>query len=85
MELTKIIFFIIGSFFGIENSRVLADKTTVTINPEEKTIVILQEHIVSLIQSAVDSLKVLTELKAMECRIYRLHQKRKVIICFRDS
>jgi hypothetical protein len=36
MELTKIVFIIIGSFFGIENRRVLADKTTVTIAPEEK-------------------------------------------------
>ncbi len=65
MELTKIIFFIIGSFFGFENSRVLTDKTTVTINPEEKTIVILRKHIVSLIQNAADSLKVRTELKSI--------------------
>ncbi len=65
MELTKIIFFIIGSFFGVENSSVLAEKTTITINPEEKTIVILQEHIVSLIRNADDSLMANTELKAM--------------------
>ena len=65
MELTKIIFFIIGSFFGVENSRVILEKTTITINPEEKTIAILQEHIVSLIRNAEGSLKANTELKAM--------------------
>ena len=65
MELTKIIFFIIDSFFGVENSRVLVEKTTITINPEEKTIAILQEHIVSLIRNAEDSLMANIELKAI--------------------
>ncbi|WP_296382010.1 hypothetical protein [Winogradskyella sp.] len=65
MELTKILFFLIGTFFGVEQSRVLSEKTTITINPEEKTIVVVQENIVSLIQNANDSLKVYAELKVI--------------------
>ena len=33
MEVIKITFFVLGSFFGIENSRLAAEKVTVTINP----------------------------------------------------
>tara|TARA_R100001369_G_scaffold51461_1_gene78299 strand:+ start:238 stop:513 length:276 start_codon:yes stop_codon:yes gene_type:complete len=65
MELTKIIFFIIGSFFEVENSRVLSNKSTATINPKEKNISILQEYIISLIQNAEDSLKVKKLLKVI--------------------
>ena len=65
MELIKVVFFIIGTYFGVENSRVLAEKTTVMINPEEKTIIILHENVVSLFKNTEDSLKARTELKAI--------------------
>lgn len=63
MELIKIIFFVIGSFFGLENSRVVAEKTTVTINPEEKTIHVLYDNIITIIQNKSDSTTVQNELK----------------------
>ena len=63
MEEIKILFFIVGTFFGVDQSLVISETTTVTINPEEKTIVILQENLISLIQNESDSLKVLAELK----------------------
>lgn len=62
MEEIKILFFIIGTFFGVDQSRVIAENTTVTINPGEKTITILQENLISLIQNENDSLQVTAEL-----------------------
>lgn len=35
MEVIKIVFFVLGVFFG-EDSRIGADKTTVTVNSKEK-------------------------------------------------
>lgn len=63
MEQIKILFFIVGTFFGVEQSRIISEKTTVTINPEEKTITILQENLIALIKNKSDSLKVQNELK----------------------
>lgn len=66
MEQIKILFFIAGTFFGVDQSRIIAEKTTVTINPQEKTIVILQENLVSLIKNEGDSLKVQNELEKIK-------------------
>ncbi|MBC3847043.1 hypothetical protein H8K90_11675 [Winogradskyella echinorum] len=65
MELIKILFFVIGSFFGVEQSQIFSEKTTVTINPTEKTIIVFNENILSLIKTKEDSLKVNNELKAI--------------------
>ncbi|WP_225035487.1 hypothetical protein [Winogradskyella sp. SM1960] len=62
MEAINILFFIVGTFFGFNQSSLIAEKTTVTINPNEKTIVILQENLVTFIQNESDSLKVQNEL-----------------------
>lgn len=62
MEEIKILFFIVGTFFGVDQSRIIAESTTVTIDPEEKTITILQEDLISLIRDESDSLKVQNEL-----------------------
>ncbi|GAA4244857.1 MULTISPECIES: hypothetical protein [Winogradskyella] len=63
MEEIKILFFVIGTFFGIHQSNIIAEKATITINPEAKTITVLQENLISIIQNESDSLKVKSELK----------------------
>ncbi|WP_299800588.1 hypothetical protein [uncultured Maribacter sp.] len=55
MEQIKIIFFLLGSFFGFENSRIASDKTTVTIYPEKHKIDIVQENIFTIIQTEKDT------------------------------
>ena len=55
MEVIKIAFFVLGVFFG-ENSRIGAEKTTVTINPNKQTITIVQENIFALIANEADSM-----------------------------
>lgn len=62
MQEIKILFFIVGSFFGFNQGQIISEKTTITINPSEKTIFILQENLVSIIQQESDSLSVASEL-----------------------
>ncbi|MDT0554465.1 hypothetical protein [Patiriisocius hiemis] len=61
MEQIKIIFFALTSFFGIEDGKIAADKTTITIYPENKEIEIIQEDLFSIIQTEKDSLLVLDQ------------------------
>lgn len=61
MEQIKIIFFLIGSFFGIENSRIASDKTTVTIYPEKQKIKIVQENLFTIIQTEKDTALILAQ------------------------
>ncbi|MDE1208261.1 hypothetical protein [Tenacibaculum larymnensis] len=70
MEVIKIAFFVLGVFFG-ENSRIGAEKTTVTINPNEQTIIIVQENIFALIANESDSMQVSSELKKVVTRNWR--------------
>ena len=63
MEEIKILFFVVGTFFGINQSGVIAETTTVTINPEAKTITIQHENLVSFIQKESDSLQIQNELE----------------------
>ena len=70
MEVIKIAFFVLGVFFG-ENSRIGAEKTTVTINPKEQTITIVQENIFALITNEADSMQVSSELKKVVARNWR--------------
>ena len=62
MELIKIIFFALGTFFGTENSRIAAEKTIVTIDNSEMTMTIDQKHLISVIKTKEDSLIVTKEL-----------------------
>ncbi|MUU77712.1 hypothetical protein [Winogradskyella endarachnes] len=62
MQEIKILLFIVGSFFGFNQGQIISEKTTVTINPSEKNIFILQENLVSIIQQESDSLSVTSEL-----------------------
>ncbi|MFL9831553.1 hypothetical protein ACSV4D_15190 [Flavobacterium sp. ARAG 55.4] len=61
MEQIKVIFFALASFFGIEDSRIAADKTTITIYPEKKEIEIIQEGLFSIVQTEKDSVLILEE------------------------
>lgn len=63
MEEIKILFFIVGTFFGVNQSSIISEKTTVTIHPEEKIITILHENLISLIKNKSDSLNVKNELE----------------------
>ena len=54
MEPIKIFFFALASFFGVENQRILADKTTVTVYPQKKQIEIVQENIFAFVPNAKD-------------------------------
>jgi len=54
MEQIKILFFVLTSFFGIENGRIASDKTTITIHPQNKEIEIIQEGLFSIIQTKED-------------------------------
>ncbi|MFK7834294.1 MAG: hypothetical protein AB8B52_13555 [Winogradskyella sp.] len=65
MEQIKILFFVIGTFFGVEQSRIVAEKTTVTVNPASKTITVLQENLMGIIQAESDSLEIQKELKQL--------------------
>ncbi|WP_299112489.1 hypothetical protein [uncultured Winogradskyella sp.] len=62
MEEIKILFFIVGAFFGVNQSQIVAEKSTVTINPEEKTITIIQENLISVVQQESDSISLTAEL-----------------------
>ncbi|WP_282118210.1 hypothetical protein [Maribacter aquivivus] len=55
MEQIKIIFFLLASFFGIEESKIAADKNTVTVYPEDHKIEIVQEHLFTIIQTEKDT------------------------------
>lgn len=55
MEQIKIIFFLLASFFGIEDSKIAADKNTVTVYPKDHKIEIVQEHLFTIIQTEKDT------------------------------
>lgn len=56
MEPIKIFFFALASFFGVENQRILADKTFVTVYPKKNQIEIVQKNIFALVPTANDLL-----------------------------
>ncbi len=61
MEQIKIIFFVLASFFNTEDGRIVADKTTVTVHPENKELVIVQENLFAIIRTEEDTPSVLKE------------------------
>ncbi len=60
MELITILFFALSSFFTQEHSPIIADKTTVTIQPQSQQIKITQENLFTIIHKD-DDLKVVEE------------------------
>lgn len=65
MEQIKILFFVLSSFFGIEDGRIVADKTKVTINPKSQEIEIIQEKLFTFIQSEKDTIIVLEQWRKL--------------------
>lgn len=61
MNEIKLLFFALGSFFGIEGGRIAADKVTVRIYPQEQKVEIVQENLFALIQSENDKAVVLKQ------------------------
>jgi len=61
MEELKIMFFALGSFFGMEDGRIAAEKTTVTVNPLHREVTIIQENLFAVIQLESDAQKVLEQ------------------------
>lgn len=61
MEQIKILFFVLSSFFGIEDGRIIADKTTITINPKSQKINIIQEDLFSIIKTEKDSTTIIEQ------------------------
>tara|TARA_B100000768_G_scaffold180463_1_gene200487 strand:- start:34070 stop:34627 length:558 start_codon:yes stop_codon:yes gene_type:complete len=55
MQDIKIIFCVLSSFFGMEDAKIAADKTTVTINPKEQYIEIIQENLFVFTESENDT------------------------------
>ncbi|GHC57295.1 hypothetical protein [Ulvibacter litoralis] len=55
MEQIKILFYVLGSFFGTENAQIASDSTTVTIYPEKQQIEIVQEGLFTMIQPSQDT------------------------------
>lgn len=56
MEQLKILLYVLATFFGIENGQFVAEKTTVTISPQNKEIKIIQENLFTIIQSENDKI-----------------------------
>ena len=54
MEQIAIIFFALASFFGVEGNHIAADKTTVTVSPQNQRIDITQQDLFAIIRSDVD-------------------------------
>lgn len=65
MEQVEILFFVLASFFGIENPKIAADKTTVTINPQTQMIQIVQNRLFVIAASENDKEQSLAEFKKL--------------------
>lgn len=66
MEQIKIMFFGICTFFGVENGQIGADKTTVTINPKDNKIDIVQENLFTLITQEKDGDAVIEQWQSIK-------------------
>lgn len=57
MEEIFVIFYVLTSFFGIQDATLVAEKTMVSVNPVQKEITITQENLCAFIQTPADRLK----------------------------
>ncbi|MBP1840776.1 hypothetical protein [Formosa algae] len=65
MEQIGIILFILTSFLGIKEGQIAAEKTTVTIDVQNKKIDIIQEHLFTVIESEKDVTLILDQWDKM--------------------
>ncbi len=61
MQQINILFYVLGSFFGIVDNKIAADKTTVIIHPQSQEIEIIQEDLFTIIQSEKDTFLVIKQ------------------------
>lgn len=61
MEQIKIFFFVLASFFSTEDGGIVADTTTVTVYPEKKELVVVQENLFAIIRTEGDIPRILKE------------------------
>ncbi|MGV3762938.1 hypothetical protein [Parapedobacter sp.] len=69
----EILFYVLKSFFGFDDGRIVADKTTIHIYPQEQRLEIIQTDLFAVIQSEEDTNIVLAEWDTL------LHWKEKDI------
>jgi hypothetical protein len=65
MEVIHVIFFSLGTFFGIDNSRMIADSVVVTIDFEQQQIIVKQPQVDVLLLQESDSLLIARQLRAI--------------------
>ncbi|SDX08385.1 hypothetical protein SAMN05444411_10353 [Lutibacter oricola] len=58
----KIIFFVLGMFFGVNYCHIGSELVTVSIDPQTKTMVIQQENLCTILKSKNDSLNLKNEI-----------------------
>lgn len=58
MEQIKIVFFLLGSFFGMEDGLIAANETVVTVYPKEHKIEIIQNNLFAIVQLEKDTILV---------------------------
>jgi len=68
MEQIKIIFFAISTFLGIENGQILATSTTVTVIPEDKELIIVQDELSAVLMNSTSKNAVLEEWKTISAQ-----------------
>ncbi|QKX03484.1 hypothetical protein HN014_00640 [Aquimarina sp. TRL1] len=61
----KIAFFVIGAFFGMQNARIVAEKTVVTLHPEQQLIEFEQQNLYAVLMRKEDSLLLNEEWKIL--------------------
>ncbi|MCH7397012.1 hypothetical protein MM236_03390 [Belliella sp. DSM 107340] len=61
----RIIFFILGTFFGIDNSNILSESVQVEIDPESKTVIVYHKGLYTFIKDEEEIIIVLQELEIL--------------------
>ena len=60
-----VLLYALGTFFGVDNSFIISDKTIITVNPQAKTITIIQENLFSIRKTEEDSMQITKELSTI--------------------
>lgn len=64
----KVFLCMLTTLLGVENSLIITESTTVTVNPVEKTIVVHQKNILGVFNTAQDSLAIENEIKLLKSK-----------------
>ncbi|MFD2554722.1 hypothetical protein [Sphingobacterium tabacisoli] len=63
MNPISVLFFAIATFLGVEESRIVSRKATVTIDPVHQTFEVVQEDLFSILVTKEDSIAMINELQ----------------------